>query len=235
MKTLCTLCARGGSKGVKNKNIKKIDGKPLIQLTFEQAKEIPEIDQIVLSTDSESIKEQCSSFGLQSWFLRPSHLASDSAGKISVIRHALTESEKHFGYAFDRIMDLDITSPLRSIQDIKECLNLFESSNSEILITGCKARRNPYFNMVKVEKNIPSLVVNSEFPPKSRQEAPSLFDMNASIYLWRRDTLLKQDSLFTDKTIFYEMPEERSIDIDSPLDFRVVEMLINEKKDELSK
>ncbi len=233
MKTLCTLCARGGSKGVENKNIKIIAGKPLIQFSYEQAKEIPEIDQIVLSTDSELIKEECSSFGLQSWFLRPDHLASDSAGKIPAIRHALTESEKYFGYAFDRIVDLDITSPLRSIRDIKDCLSLFEKSKSEILITGCKSRRNPYFNMVKVEKNIPNLIIDSDLPPKSRQEAPLLFDMNASIYLWRRETLLKEDSLFINKTIFYEMPEERSIDIDSPLDFRVVEMLLNEKKDEL--
>ena len=87
--------------------------------------------------------------------------------------------------------------------------------------------------MVKVEKNIPNLIIDSDLPPKSRQEAPLLFDMNASIYLWRRETLLKEDSLFINKTIFYEMPEERSIDIDSPLDFRVVEMLLNEKKDEL--
>jgi len=230
MKILCTICAREGSKGVKNKNIRNLCGKPLIQYSFEQARQIAEIDEIVLSTDSKIIQETCKPFGLESWFTRPEYLSSDTAGKLEVVRHALKESEDYFGYQFDRIIDLDVTSPLRSKEDIEDCIKFFNSSKAKILITGTEAKRNPYFNMVKVSSDIPSLVIHSNQSPKSRQEAPDLFDMNASIYIWERETLLNQDTLFTSETIFFEMPEERSIDIDSPLDLKIVEMLLNEKK-----
>lgn len=230
MKTLCTICARGGSKGVTNKNIRNIAGKPLIQYSFDQANKVSRIDEVILSTDSSQIRKTCLSFGFNSWFKRPEKLAKDDTGKIQVIRHALIESEKHFGCSFDRIIDLDVTSPLRSIKDIDSCLDYFEISKAKILITGCNARKNPFFNMVKVKNDIPELVIKIDKPPKSRQKAPLVFDMNASIYIWDRDTLLKNDSLFTKKTVLFEMPEERSIDIDTPLDFKLVEFLLKDEK-----
>ena len=126
-------------------------------------------------------------------------------------------------------MDLDVTSPLRLTKDIEESFNYFVSKDFDNLITGCPSRKNPYFNMVEIKKNQVSLSKKISSQPASRQSAPQVYEMNASIYIWKRQALIKYNSLFTDKTSLYIMPEERSVDIDSELDFRWVEFLMNEQ------
>ena len=146
MLLLCTVCMRGGSKGVHNKNIRQLHGKPLMAYTIEQAKKTDLFDNIVVSTDSEDIAEMARSFGADAWFKRPDELATDQAPKIPVIRHALIESEAYYQCTFDVIIDLDVTSPLRSVKDIKRSFNFFIKEDYDNLITGCSSRRNPYFN-----------------------------------------------------------------------------------------
>ena len=234
MNLLCTICARSGSKGLPNKNIKKLLGKPLLTYTIDQALKTDLFKAIVVSSNSREILEISKKYGADAVFERPENLALDSSPKIPAIRHAFELAERKYKLEFDVIIDLDVTSPLRLTKDIEESFNYFVSKDFDNLITGCPSRKNPYFNMVEIKKNQVSLSKKISSQPASRQSAPQVYEMNASIYIWKRQALLNSDNLFTDKTGFYEMPEERSHDIDSTLDWHIVEMIMkkNLNKDE---
>lgn len=226
-KILCTICARGGSKGVKNKNIRLLNGKPLIAHTIEQAKKSELFDHIVVSSDSDEIIDVAKSYGAEVFFKRPDELASDFSGKLDVIRHALIESEKYYNTKFEYHVDLDATSPLRDVSDITESFKQFLENNNDILVTGAPARRSPYFNLIEVDKD--GHVGLSKTLPENivrRQDSPDCYDMNASIYIWKREALISNNTLFIDNTGIYVMPEERSQDIDSELDFKIVELIM---------
>ena len=194
--------------------------------TIEQALESGIFEHVVVSTDSNEIVESAKHFGAEAWFLRPDELATDNAPKIPVIRHALLKAEKYYGKQFDILVDLDVTSPLRDVEDIKKAFNQFNNEGADNLITASPSRKNPYFNMVeKVDGNI-RLVKELNDSPTRRQDAPEVFDMNASIYIWEREILLKSDTLFMKKTSLYVMPEVRSVDIDTEIDWQFVEFII---------
>lgn len=209
-----------------NKNLRELCGKPLMAYTIGQALQSRLFEHVVVSTDSEKIAEIARTWGAETWFLRPAELATDKAPKIPVIRHALHESEKYYGNLFDVIVDLDVTSPLRSIEDIVAAYQQFVREEADILISACPARKNPYFNMVERVEGRIRKVKQLETRPVRRQDAPEVFDMNASIYIWKRKALLETDTLFTDRTSLYVMPEERSVDIDTELDWDFVELIL---------
>jgi len=218
---------RSGSKGVPNKNLREMHGKPLMAYTISHALESELFNHVVVSTDSDEIAESAKSFGAETWFLRPADLADDTSPKIPVIRHAFLEAEKHYGYQFDIAVDLDTTSPLRNVEDINKAYKQFINDNAEILISVCPARKNPYFNMVEKIGDRIQIVKENNILLTRRQDAPKVYDMNASIYIWRRQALLKNDTLFTDKTSFFIMPEERSVDIDTAQDWTFVEFMMS--------
>lgn len=226
MTTLCTICARGGSQGVPGKNIRPLLGKPLIAWTIEQALACPEIDAVYVSTDSEAIADVARGAGAQVPFLRPPELATATAAKIPVIRH-LVEWVEANEERCDRIVDLDPTSPLRDGSDILACLNMLDA-DTDVVITAYESDKNPYFNMVEYR---PDGSVGLVSPPQTevtgRQGAPKVYAMNASIYVWHRHTLSK--GLWSGGVKLHVMPRERSVDIDSPLDFKIVELLMQEK------
>ncbi|QKJ26291.1 CMP-N-acetylneuraminic acid synthetase [Aliarcobacter cibarius] len=227
---LCTICARGGSKGVKNKNIKELNGKPLIAYTIEQAKDSGLFEHIVISTDSDDIANVAKQYGAEVFFKRSEEMASDTAGKLDVIKDAFKRSEEHYNKTFDYLIDLDATAPLRSVEDIINSFKQFKENDNDNLITAMPSRRSPYFNLVEQDKD--GKVYLSKKLDNSivrRQDAPKSYDMNASIYIWKRDIILNKDSLFLENTGLYVMPEERSIDIDNELDFKFVEFLMKEK------
>ena len=232
MKVLCTICARKGSKGVPNKNVKEIVGKPLIAFSIQQALESNLFDKIVVSTDSDEIRKIAKQYGAESWFSRPAELSKDDSPKIPVIKHALEESEKKFNCKFDHIIDLDSTAPLRNVEDIRKAYKIFLQDSFDNLITGTRSRKNPYFNMIEIKNGEIELSKKLKNTPVGRQLAPQVFDMNASIYIWSREFLIKEDRLFSGKLGFYEMPEDRSIDIDSPLDWEIVKMLMEKKSND---
>ena len=230
MKILCTICARGGSKGVKNKNIKLLNNKPLIGYTIETAKSWGKFDSIIVSTDSEDIKKVAEEYGIRVPFKRPEELSGDSVGKLDVIKHAVKFLEDQ-GEFYDVIIDLDATSPMRYVEDIENAYQKLINNNLDIVYSVCKARKNPYFNMVEIDEDgVPRLVKNLGKQVLSRQAAPAVYEMNASIYVYRKDFLLNIKTLFVDKSDIYVMPPERSVDIDDEIDFNFVEyMLKNEK------
>lgn len=226
MKILCTVCARGGSKGVPGKNIKLLNNKPLIAYTIETALKWGKGDKVVVSTDSEEIAKVALQYGAEVPFLRPSELAGDNTGKIAAIQHLVRFLESKDEY-YDIIIDLDVTAPLRSAEDLDGALNLFLNNDVNNVYSVCEARRNPYFNMVELmDNNRVKLCKKIDETILSRQTAPKVYDMNASIYVYKRDFLMNTDTCHSDNTIAYIMPAERSIDIDNLLDFEIVEYLI---------
>ena len=231
MLTIATICARGGSQGVPGKNIRLLLGQPLIVYTIQQAISHPQIDKVFVSTDCPDIAAVARSAGAEVPFIRPSRLSCHSSPKHPVIEHLVDWVVKHVG-PVARIVDLDPTSPLRNISDISSCLSLLDSQ-TDVVITGFKADKNPYFNMVEPNdaNGCVQLVKTLPAGVTSRQEAPHVYSMNASIYCWHYRSLGL--GLWQGRTRLHVMPRERSIDIDEPIDFQLVEMLMRHRQQDL--
>ena len=232
MKILCTICVRSGSKNLLNKNFKKLNKKFLIEYTIEQAIKSNLYSRIILSSDDKRIYNIGKKYNIDVWFLRPKRLSGDRVGKISVIKHALLKSENYYNINFDYIHDLDATSPLRNTSDIIKAHKIFVKEKANNLISGCIAKKNPYFNMVEIDKSNKISISKDKVKFIRRQDAPKVFELNASIYIWKRNILINNKNLLNDKTVFYEMPIERSIDIDSKFDWEIVEDIIKRKKND---
>jgi len=226
--TLGTICARGGSKSVPGKNIRPVAGHPLIAYTIAIAMRCDFVDRIVVSTDSEEIAEVARRYGADVQFLRPSELASDTAGKIPVLRHALRMCERGHGRTIDLVLDLDPTSPLRTLADVRSCWDLVQEPGVHNTFTGYVADRNPYFNMVEVVDGYARLSKTPPRPLVRRQDAPAVYAANAAVYAYRRDYLLADGRVLGPRSKIVLMPPERSRDVDSPIDFAFLEFLVRE-------
>lgn len=228
MNTIITVCARGGSQGLPRKNVRPLLGKPLIAWTIEQALECGLAQGVFVSTDDAGIAGVAARCGATVPFLRPAQLASATAPKMPVIQH-LVEWVESSGTRVDRIIDLDPTSPLRDVADIHACAALLDD-DTDAVITGYESDKNPYFNMVERKAN--GFYERVCLPPTEvagRQGAPKVYAMNASIYVWHRRTLAS--SLWVHPRVrLHPMPRERSVDIDSELDFEIVQMLLRKKR-----
>ncbi len=231
MKRLAVICARGGSKGVKGKNLRMLAGKPLLAHTIEQARMSGVFDWVAVSSDSNPILAAGIAAGADFAVERPASLASDTAAKIPAIRHCAADVERLTGTTIDTIVDLDATSPLRSLEDIRGAVAKLESSGADNLLTGMPSRRSPYFNLVEEMPNgTVALSKTTAEPIKRRQDAPKCYDLNASVFVWTRNALFSDnDTVFNAMTILYEMPEERSIDIDTEADFEYVEFIMTRR------
>lgn len=227
---LCTICARGGSKGVPNKNARLVAGRPLLAHTIQQAIDSGLFDAIAFSSDSELYLELAAQAGATVLVKRPAELASDTAGKLPVIRHCVEAAEAQLGFRADVVIDLDCTSPLRVPEDIRACLALLREHQAGNVVTAAPARRSPYFNLLERQADGRiDLAKRPSSPILRRQDAPACFDMNASIYVWQRTALFEREGLFHPDTQLHVMPEERSIDIDSELDFEIVSLLLERR------
>lgn len=230
MRILLTLCARGGSKGVKNKNLVPIGGKPLIGFSIDQAKAWGRADRIVCSTDSEDIARVAREHGADVPFVRPAALSGDEVGKIPVLRHVLAECGGPDRY--DVLVDLDVTSPVRTVGDLESGWKRFLERKPEVLFSVTRARKNPYFNMVErradgslgIVKALPGAVLR-------RQDAPDVFDLNASIYYYDSRALAESryPGVLQSRFDVFEMPEESAFDIDSELDVVIVTAILRHK------
>ena len=230
MKILVTIAARGGSKGVKNKNIRELCGKPLIAYTIEQALKWGKASRVLVSTDSPEIAEMAKKFGAEAPFLRPQELSTDTAPKVPVIRHAWCEAEKLYGETYDFVVDLDATAPLRRIADIDAALKTALEKKSSTLFSVVPAHKNPYFNMVELDENgLAKLCKKLGESVKRRQDAPRVYDLNASIYVYSREFLLGDSpTVLTDRSVVHVMDELSGVDIDREVDFKFVEFVIKE-------
>lgn len=229
---LVIIAARGGSKGVKGKNIRNLCGLPLIAHTVIQAKKWAKADKIICSTDSDEIAGIAKEYGAEVPFMRPAYLACDTASKIDVLRHAVEFVEMQSNQKFQIIIDLDVTSPIRKLNDIDGAMSLFLEKGPKTVFSVTTSRRNPYFNMVEInKKGYPELVKTTALKVVRRQDAPRAYDMNASICVYDRDYLLDKNtkSPVSDRSQVWAMDELSAIDIDSELDFKFIEFLVNNK------
>lgn len=230
MMRICTICARGGSKGVPNKNLRVVAGKPLIAHTLGHALGAGIFDVVAVSSDSAAILEAARSYGAHELVERPAELASDTAPKVPAIRHAVRAVEQRRGVRFDTCCDLDATAPLRTADDVKQAVELLERRGVKNVFSVVPARRSPYFNLVEVGADgVARLSKKLEQPVYRRQDAPACFDMNASIYVWRRAALDEADTVFLDDTAAYVMGQRAAFDIDDEVDLKIVELLLQER------
>jgi CMP-N-acetylneuraminic acid synthetase len=232
MKILITICARGGSKGIPGKNIKAINGIPLIAYTVNTAKLFCTLydSEIAISTDDLGISSVCKSMGIETDYIRPFHLSTDTAGKIDTIYDLIIYHEKIRGLRYDYILDLDVTSPLRTIDDLQQAFELLQKSENSLNIFSVnKANKNPYFNMVEQkEDGFYELSKKGEF--LTRQSAKQVYELNASFYFYKRK-FFDADSkkVINNYSLVYEM-KHICFDLDHPIDFEFMSYLIENNK-----
>lgn len=226
MKTVAFIFARSGSKGLPNKNIKLLAGKPLIAYSIEQALEVKRIERVIVSTDSDQIAQIALKFGAEVPFMRPDELATDKSPEWLSWRHGLEFLQTSTGQLPEIMISLPPTAPLRKSQDIEKCLDEFEKNDCDIVITVTDAHRNPYFNMVKANTDGSVNLVNKmDTKINHRQDAPVIFDVTTHCYVANPIFVLTHDSIFDGKVKSVHVPIERSIDIDSLFDFKIAEFL----------
>lgn len=223
MNILAVIPARGGSKGVPRKNIKLLNGIPLIGYTIKAALSIFSKDNICVSTDSIEIKQVAESFGIDVPFIRPEKLSSDTATSQDVLLHAL-KYYKTLNREFDAIVLLQPTSPLRNTSQIKEAIELY-SEDVDMIVSVCETKSNPYY--VLFEENRDGYLIRSKQGKFTRrQDCPKVWEINGAIYVINVKKMQKMLISEFQNLIKYEMNERSSIDIDSHLDFKIAEEII---------
>ncbi len=227
LSVLVTVCARGGSKGVKNKNIYRINGKPLIAYTAEYAFKQEFVDDVILSTDSEEIKTIGEKIGLWAPFLRKDNLGGDFVHKIDVIKDALLMAEKEKNKHYDIVVDLSVTAPIRRNGDLEKGIETLLKGDYDIVFSVVPSKRNPYFAQIEM-LNGEVVKVRDNGNISARQLLPKVYDLNGSIYIWRRKHLLNSSSVMDGKVGIFEMDEMSWYDVDTELDMKVVEFLLKE-------
>lgn len=236
MKPYIVACifARGGSKGVPHKNIRPLAGKPLIAHSIEAALDCDLIDEVIVSTDDPTIAEISRQYGAITPFLRPPELAGDSSPELLSWQHAIQmlNARKDHRHV-DIFVSIPPTSPLRNVDDIRTCIETYLEQECDVVITVREAERNPYFNMVTITSDGYAQVV---IPPQERsgvtrrQDAPEVYDVTTVAYVASPNFILRTQSLFSGKVRAVVIPSERALDIDTLLDFKIAECLMQEKE-----
>lgn len=225
-KRICIICARGGSKGLPGKNIRPLAGKPLIAYSIEHAQKSELFEEIVVSSDDSAILSVSAEYGAYN-IIRPAELATDEAGVIPAIIHALRTFEENESKIFDTIVLLQATSPIREIDDIKRAVKLLEENSTPSVVSVTNTKHSPYYNLL--EEDIAGNISLSKSLPESivrRQDSPTCYAINGSIYVWKRNALLQEQKTLFPNTKMYLMPEIRSIDIDTIWDFKFAELIV---------
>ncbi len=232
MLIIASICARGGSKGVPGKNKRKIHGRPLIEYTIECAQKTPLINEIVVSTDDEEIASIARENGLAVPFMRPQELASDTASKWPVFIHLVEKFEQMNGKKIDVLVDLEVTVPLRTPQDIEGSIKLLLADDkTDVVVTAYDAERNPYFNMVELDDNNYAHIVKKPGSPLvRRQDAPEVYSLTGAIFAIKREALYKYSHWSTSNFKIYPIPRLRAVDIDTEIDLKFVEFLMSQSQ-----
>ena len=221
-KCIAIIPARGGSKRLPNKNILDLGGKPLIAWSIEAALNSNFIDKVVVTTDCEKIAEISRKYGAEVPFIRPDHLSTDTASSNDVINHVLA----HYENQFDSFLLLQPTSPLRNESDIQNAFNLKKKYASVVSV--CEAEHSPLWcNTLPVDFSMANFIHENVKNVRS-QDLPTYYRINGAIYLTDVDYFVTNNGFISSNTVAYIMPQERSIDIDTLLDFKICNILLNE-------
>lgn len=228
--TLGFVFARGGSKGVPNKNLRLLGGKPLIAHAIETALESRSLDRVIVSTDSAEIASVARQFGAEVPFMRPAELASDTAPERLAWRHAIEQIEQLDGKRVDVFVSVPPTCPLRQPEDIDRVVDSLLANGGDIVLTATSSKCNPYFNMITIGSNGEAeLASKPSGRVTRRQDAPHILELTAVAYAARRDSIFEFDSIFDSDARAIEVPEERAVDIDTEFDLKLVEFLFAQR------
>jgi N-acylneuraminate cytidylyltransferase len=227
MKTFAFIFARGGSKGVPGKNIRILDGKPLLAHSIMVAQDIVEVSRIFVSTDDQDIADVGIKYGAEI-INRPTELAQDDSPEWLAWLHAIEWLESKGEY-FDRFVSLPTTSPLRNKSDVINCLNLLDKQ-TDVVVTMTDTSRSPYFNMVTEENSYIKLLNESKEDYSRRQDVPLAYDMTTVAYVSRPDFIKNNNKIFDGKVKAVIIPKERAVDIDDEIDFEIAKMLMKKNR-----
>ncbi len=228
MKPLVIIPARGGSKGIPHKNIKLLGGKPLICRAIDNARAVAPDSDICVSTDDSEIIQVVEDYGLKVPFIRPTELAADNSGTYEVLLHALSFYEQQ-GRTYDTIILLQPTSPFRRDEDIRGALELY-SPDIDMVVSVTEARANPYYNCFETDSDGFLHVSKGDGKYIRRQDAPKAWEYNGAIYIINPQSLKRKSLGEFKRRRMYEMDELHSLDLDTPLDWRIAELLIAENE-----
>lgn len=223
---LAIIPARGGSKGLKNKNIKNLNGKPLIYYSIKEAQKAKCISKIIVSTDSEKVKRIALKFGAEVPFLRPKNLSADRTPMYPVIKHALEFLEKR-GERFNIVIVLQPTSPLRKAADIQKAVAKLNKTKADSVVSVCLAEHSPYWMRVIKKGKVYPFVKSRQY--LRRQDLPKVYRLNGAVYVTRAEVLFKQGVILGKNTLPLVMPQDSSVDIDTGLDFKLAELILKNK------
>lgn len=227
MNVYAFIFARGNSKGLPGKNIKYLGGHPLIAHSIRVAQQVVGIDKIFVSTDSDEIAAVAKAYGA-SVIKRPAELATDIAPEWLAWRHAITYLRTE-GHEFDVFVSLPATSPLRSVEDVEQCLACLDN-NTDVVVSVTPASRSPYFNMVVRDAQGASKLVCAGENVHRRQDAPAVYDMTTVAYVAYPEFILNNERIFSGRVRSVVVPRERAVDIDDIYDFKMAEMLLADKE-----
>jgi len=227
MKSLFLITARGGSKGIPHKNIKPLNGKPLIYYAIDVARQFVEDEDICVSTDGNDIIKTVEDYNLKVPFKRPAELASDTAGSYEVILHAVQYYEA-LGRLYDNIVLLQPTSPFRTKEDVEMCLSKYDS-DCDMVVSVKPAASNPYYDIFEEDANGNLVISKGDGKITRRQEAPKCYEYNGAVYVINVDSLKSRYMSDFKKIKFCVMSEIHSIDLDTMLDWKYAELLIQER------
>jgi len=228
---LAMIMARGGSKGIPGKNLRIVAGKPLIAWTLEAALRCPLLGRVVVTTESFEIADTARSFGAEVPFMRPAELAQDDTPGIEPVLHAVRWLEAHENYKPDLVMLLQPTSPLRTAGDITAAVELLTEKSPDAVVSISPVDQHPYIMKVVESDGRIRDYAQLDQPPDRRQDFPALYALNGAIYLVRVDVLLERESFFTDMTYGLIMPRERSLDVDTPWDLYLADLILKDRRE----
>lgn len=228
-RVLAYIPARSGSKSIKDKNIAEIAGKPLIAYTIEAAKKSKYVDEVMVSTDSLRYAEVAKQFGAEVPFLRPLELATDTSPEMLTTLHLMEWAEQH-GRDYFVIMRLQATAPLRTTEDIDKALELFMQKEADTIVSVCECQVTPLWMNILPEDHSMANFIPEEIRTKNRQEFPTYYQLNGSIYIAQWNFMKENRSWYGAKSYAYIMPSEKSIDIDNPLDLEFACFMLEQKK-----
>jgi N-acylneuraminate cytidylyltransferase len=225
------IFARGGSKGIPGKNIRAFQGRPLIEWSIKHAKAIERINRVIVSTDSIEIAEIARNAGAEVPFMRPAYLATDASSELDAWKHALNYLADHEDSPPPVMISVPTTSPLRSISDIERCIDEFELGQSDIVLGITEPAHNPFFNMVVKTENEHLELVNSGYGTFfGRQNSPKVYAITTVCYVAKTSYIMSSNSILEGQVSGVLIPSERSIDIDTQLDFEIAEFLASKMR-----
>jgi len=224
------IFARGGSKGLPNKNIKILNGKPLIAWSIEHAKAVKRVGRVIVSTDSEEIARIARKYGAEVPFMRPLELATDESPEWLSWQHGLKYLESTDGCLPDLMVSIPATAPLRDVEDINNVIDEYQRNDTDMVITVTESYRSPFFNIVKESLNgYVDLFMSSEKVVSRRQDCPKTFDITTVAYAARPSFVLNKKNMFEGRVRQVIVPKETSLDIDTLFDFEFAEYMFKKR------